>query len=618
MQYLKIEHITKSYGDKILFKDISLTISQGQKIALIAKNGTGKTTLLEVIAGQTGVEGELAQVEVAKDISTAYLRQDPQFDPSATVMDVIFESDNPSIQAVKAYEDALYYKQETLLQEALQRMDDLKAWNIEATAKEVLSKLGINKLDQQVGTLSGGQQKRLALAKILIDEPDFLILDEPTNHLDLDMIEWLEGFLQRPNLTLFMVTHDRYFLERVCNEIVELDLGRLHAYRGTYSDYLEKKAARLENEAVVKDKTQKLFKRELDWVRRQPKARSTKAKSRVQSFHEIKEELKQFRKEEELSIMVEPARLGTKILEAHNISKRYGERILVDSFNYKFKKGEAVGIIGPNGAGKTTLLQLLTANLTTDTGKVVVGDTVKFGYYTQAGLQLTQDKRVVDVIRDIADYIPMAKGYKLTAEQLLEKFLFPRPQQQVYVSQLSGGEKRRLYLLTVLMQNPNFIILDEPTNDLDIITLNILEDYLLDFPGCILIVSHDRFFMDKIVDHLFVLKGDGSIRDFNGTYTEYRELELQERQDAYENTTVSTAKPASTQKLDYEQRKIVNKIEKEISKLEAEKQSINERFYDTTLSPEDINMLSKSLQDINTKLEEKELQWLELVEQMES
>lgn len=618
MQYLSLEHVNKSFGEKTLFDNLNLSISQGEKIALVAKNGTGKTTLLRVIAGEEAPEGEKAKILIAKQIKTAYLRQDPMYPEDATVLEMVFESDNPTITAVRDYELAMLRNDEAAIQEAITQVDDLKAWSIEVRIKEILGKLGLPDLDQTIKTMSGGQRKRLALAKILIDEPDFVILDEPTNHLDLDMIEWLEQYLQRSSLTIFMVTHDRYFLERVCNQIIELDQGLLHTYRGNYSEYLEKKTARQLNDAANFEKTKKLFSRELDWIRRQPKARGTKAKSRVDSFHDIKQEVKSRTVDQELSIMVDPQRLGTKILEAHALHKKYDDRVMVNSWSYKFKRMERVGIVGPNGAGKTTFLKLLTKLIRPDGGKVVVGDTVKFGYYTQDGLQLDQDKRVIEVVRDIADYIPMAKGYKLTAEQLLERFLFTRPHQQVYVSKLSGGERRRLYLLTILMQNPNFLILDEPTNDLDLVTLNILEDYLMNFPGCIIIVSHDRYFMDKIVDHLFVLKGDGEIKDFPGNYTSWRNKATEDqiaKQNAVSTTPDKKVEIKQAQaSVSYEEQKEYKRLQKEIEKLEQKKVTIGESFLSPDLSPEKIQELSKELSEINSKITEKEERWFELAE----
>jgi len=622
MNFLTLENVTKSYGEKILFEGLDLQISQGEKVALVAKNGSGKTTLLKVIAGEETPEGETANVWVHRDIRIGYLKQDPDFDQSNTIMEAVFNSDNPLIEAVRAYEEAMLLPQQTeRMQKALAQMDDLKAWDFEARIKEVLFKLNITDLNQVISTLSGGQKKRLALAKLIIDEPEFLILDEPTNHLDLDMIEWLEEYLQQPGITLFMVTHDRYFLERVCNNIVELDRGQIYKYSGNYSDFLEKREHRLENEAVTLERTKKLFKRELEWVRRMPKARGTKAKARVDAFEDIKSKAGKRLDQQDIQIDIKGERLGSKILEAHNLGKSFGDKVIVKNFDYKFKKNERVGIVGPNGAGKTTFLKLLTKEIRPDSGKVVVGGTVKFGYYTQSGIQLEQDKRVIDVITDIAEYIPLEKGQKLTAPVLLERFLFSRKQQQVYVSQLSGGERRRLHLLAVLMENPNFLILDEPTNDLDIITLNVLEDFLLEFPGCVIIVSHDRYFMDKLVDHLFIFKGDGYIRDFNGDYTRYWEIKKveDEEQRRLEREKQGDKTPKykpqrETPTLTYQQRKELKRLEKDIEKLEKRKAEISEKFNDPGLSGEDIEKLSIEIGDLNNQLEEKELRWMELAE----
>lgn len=616
MQYLLLENVNKSFGEKVLFKDLNLSISKGQKIALVAKNGSGKTTLLKVVAGEEAPEGENAKIHVAKGTRIGYLRQDPDLDDNDTALDAVLASDNDALRAIREYELALIEKDDDKLQECITRIEDLKAWDIEVRIKAILGKLNVTNLDQKVGTMSGGQKKRLALAKILIDEPDFLILDEPTNHLDLDMIEWLEDYLASSNLTLFMVTHDRYFLEVVCNEILEIDNGNVYIYRGNYSQYLEKKTARQLNDAVNLDKTKKLYKKELEWVRRQPKARGTKAKSRVYDFHRIKEEAHKNVVDEELQIHIQSTRMGSKILEAHALQKSFGEKKIIEGFSYKFKKKERVGIVGPNGAGKTTFLQLLTKQMRPDGGKVVIGDTVVFGYYTQSGMNLSEDKRVIDVIRDIADYIPLEKGGKLTAESLLERFLFPRPQQQVYVSQLSGGERRRLYLLTILMANPNFLILDEPTNDLDVITLNVLENYLLQFPGCIIIVSHDRYFMDKIVDHLFVLDGEGNLKDFPGNYTDYR-LKAGTESKKEKQLDEATVEKKEKQKASYEQRKAYNRLLKEIEKLETKKKELEDGFMDASLSVEKITEMSQELDQIKDKLEEKEMEWLELSEIVE-
>lgn len=620
MNYLTLENVTKTYGEKVLFQNISLQISKGQKVALVAKNGTGKSTLLRVIAGLEQPEGEQSELLLRRDVRVGYLVQEPEFAEGATVIDAVLNSENPMIQVIKQYELAMLGVGESL-ENVLAKMEDLKAWDVEAKIKEILTKLKISNFDRPVQMLSGGQKKRLALAKIIIDEPEFLILDEPTNHLDLDMIEWLETYFQQPNLTLFMVTHDRYFLERVCNQIIELDGGKLYKYTGNYSEYLEKKAIRQETESAEWAKDKKLLDRELDWVRRSPQARTTKAKSRVDAYYDLDEKVSSVTVEQRMQIEIQGQRLGGKILELHNVSKSFGDLKLVQNFDYKFKKNERVGIVGPNGVGKTTFLKLLTNEIRPDTGKVVIGDNTVFGYYTQDGINLKDDKRVIDAVQDIAEYIPLAKGQKMTAAALLEKFLFPRKQQQVYVSQLSGGERRRLYLLTILMKNPNFLILDEPTNDLDVLTLNVLEDFLIDFPGCILVVTHDRFFMDKIVDHLFVFEGNGKIGDFNGDYTEYRELQ-KEREREQRNTARTEQQkgkqtqqpPVSERRLSQEERKEMNKLEKELKRLEERKAEIMEAFNAPDLAPDNITKLSKELNEVNESLEMKEMRWLELAE----
>jgi ATP-binding cassette subfamily F protein uup len=620
MQYLLFENVTRSYGEKILFRDVNLSISKGDKIALVAKNGSGKTTLLRVISGEEGSDGENAKIYINKDIKTSFLTQDPHFDSNASVQEIILETDSPEVKAVKKYRDALLSGNENLLQEAVAQMDDIKAWDVEARMMEVLNNLRLSDTSKLTGEMSGGQQKRLALAKILVEQADFLILDEPTNHLDLEMIEWLEEYLQQPSLTIFMVTHDRYFLENVCNVIIELDEGNLYTYRGNYCQYLEKREARITNEAANFEKTKKLFAKELEWMRRQPQARSTKAKSRIDDFYEIKEAAQKKINTDELKIQIQTSRLGSKILEAHNVGKYFGDQKILDGFNYKFKRGERIGIVGHNGAGKSTFLKILTEEIKPETGKIVVGDTVVFGYYTQDGLIVNQDKTVIDVIRDIADYIPLDKGQKITAESMLERFLFPRPQQRVLVSQLSGGEKRRLYLLTILMKNPNFLILDEPTNDLDIITLNVLEEYLLEFPGCLIIVTHDRYFMDKLVDHLFVLEGDGVLKDYNGTYSEYRTSKYHEKQQQYaesKSESISNDNYSITSsKASFEQRKEFSKLEKEIKKLEERIAEINEHFNDTSIDQESIVRLSAEIQILQSHLSEKEEKWFELAEIM--
>ncbi|MBK8601567.1 MAG: ABC-F family ATP-binding cassette domain-containing protein [Saprospiraceae bacterium] len=616
MNYLTLENIKKSYGDKILFTGLSMFINEGQKIALIARNGTGKTTLLQVIAGLEGSEGENAKIQFKKDLRIEYLTQEPEFNPEHTVMDAIFASENPVLQAVKEYESALLHPEnEDRMQKAMNKMEDHEAWDMESKVKEILTKLKIGDFELQVKNLSGGQVKRLALAKVLISEPELLILDEPTNHLDMEMIEWLENYLQHPGLTLLLVTHDRYFLENVCNQILELENGNIYKYAGNYSEYLEKKTERAENDGVVLDKNRKLFLKELDWVRRMPQARSTKAKSRIDKFDELKQELSQQRDATMLQINIKANRLGSKIIEAHNIGKAYDGKKLFSGFSYKFKRFDRVGIIGPNGTGKSTFLQIITGGLIPDDGKIVIGETVVFGYYTQSGMKLKEDRRVIDVITDVAEYIPTEKGHNITAASLLEKFMFPREQQQVFASQLSGGEKRRLYLLTILMANPNFLILDEPTNDLDLVTLNVLEEFLTTFQGCVVLVSHDRYFMDKLVDHLFVFGQDNKIIDYPGNYTQYRaylELEEQNLREAKNNPVEVVAKPAAI--VSYEDKKEIQKVEREIKKLEEERASITEKFNDMTMSVEDIQKHSTRLKEVESQIEEKEMKWMELVE----
>lgn len=619
MNYLTLENITKHYGEKTLFEGVDLHVDKGDKIALVAKNGSGKSTLLKVIYGEETSEGESAKVLLHKDVRMGMLLQNPDLPGDANVMEAIFESNTPTIAAIKRYERAMIFPEnEGEMQAAIAEMELHKAWDVEARIKGILGRFNITNLNQKIKELSGGQQKRVALAKILIEEPDFLILDEPTNHLDLDMIEWLEEYLQSPNLTVFMITHDRYFLDRVCNVIYELERGELHRYRGNYGYFLEKKAAREENMAANLDKNKKLFKRELDWVRRSPQGRGTKAKARVDAFYDIKDKVSVNLNEGEVKMDFKAQRMGKKILEAHNVSKSFGELTIVEKFDYKFKRRERVGLVGANGSGKSTIINLLTQAIKPDTGKVVVGDTIVFGHYAQDGMQLNDDKRVIDVIKDIAEVIPMANGSKMTAAAFLEQFLFDRKQQQVYVSQLSGGEKRRLYLMTVLMANPNFLILDEPTNDLDILTLNVLEEFLQDFQGCLLVVTHDRYFMDKLVDHLFILEGDGEVRDFNGTYSEYRLLKKEEELAAQRLQRENKPKEKKVRQdkvgLNYEQRKEFNKLEREIMKFEEKKLSISERFNDPNISADEITKLSIEIGSIQEKLEEKEMRWMELGE----
>lgn len=619
MEYLSLEEVSKSYGEKILFDKINLNISQGDKIALIAKNGSGKSTLLRVIAGEENPEGERARILLNKDIRIAFLDQEPHFESHLTVEEILFDLDIPAFQALKQYNNALKSEDALAIEKAVSLMDELKAWNTEARGKEMLFRLSLTDIDQTVGTMSGGQRKRLALAQIILSEPDFLILDEPTNHLDVEMIEWLEKYLSSTQLTIFMVTHDRYFLERVCTEIIELDKGRLFIYKGNYSDYLEKKALRTQQDNVSLDKAKKLLLKELEWIRRQPKARGTKAKSRVGEFHKLNDHISSIQYDEVFEIEVDSVRLGKKILEFNDVHKSYGDKVILKEFWYKFKKGERVGISGQNGTGKTTFVNLLVGNVTPDKGKRIQGETVQFGYFTQDGLSVEGDKRVIDVIRDIAEYIPLKKGMKLSAASLLENFMFSREHQQVYVSQLSGGERKRLHLLTVLMSNPNFLILDEPTNDLDVLTLNVLESYLMQFAGCLVIISHDRYFMDKLVDHMFIFRGEGVVDDFNGTYSQWKQSDKAAKYG--QNKKVSKTKevaPESTvtavRKLSYHEKKEMQDIEKRLEILNKRKLEIEKLFERGINENAQITELSVELGNIKNEADIIEMRWLELSE----
>ncbi len=613
---LELRQVSKAYGPKTLFHEVSLQINPGDKIALVARNGTGKTSLLKVLAGEELPEGIGAERHQAKNARIGYLHQDPIFQPGQTVLEAAFDHETPLSNAVRAYEAALLHPDDLdRLTEAMGVMDQHNAWDFEARVKEVIGQLGLQDTSQPVASLSGGQQKRLALARLLISEPDVLILDEPTNHLDLEMIAWLEDYLQRPSVTLFMVTHDRYFLERVCKSIMELEDGQMHVYPGNYSTFLQRREERHENMAADQQKRRKLFKSELEWARKSPAARSTKSKSRLDSFHELKSSLRRLDFDESMELVFEGSRLGTKVVECHNVSKGFGESPLFEKFNYKFAKGERVGLVGRNGAGKSTFLNVITGQLDPDTGKCVVGDTVEFGFYTQGGLSPKQlERKVIEVVRDVAEFLPLKKG-KLMASQLLEKFLFTGEQQQVYASQLSGGEKRRLYLLTVLMQNPNFLILDEPTNDLDILTLTVLEDFLQTYPGCLLIVSHDRYFLDKLTDHLFILPGDGDVVDWNGTYEEYRQHLRDEKSDARASSAAGPAPqaPSVAGPAPQAQREL-KKLESQVEKLSKQEADLEAAFAKTDLTPADFERLGKELNAVRAEREAKEERWMELVE----
>ncbi|KAA1243169.1 ABC-F family ATP-binding cassette domain-containing protein [Aquimarina sp. RZ0] len=621
MNYVSVENIAKSFGELILFKNISFGINEGQKIGFVAKNGTGKTSLLNIIAGDE--EPDDGQVVYRKNLKVAFLPQEPNLDASLTVEQTIFASDSEILQVINAYEKALQNPDDAeAYQKAFEQMDALNAWDFETQYKQVLFKLKLENLDQKVSQLSGGQKKRLALANILLSKPELLYLDEPTNHLDLEMIEWLEEYFAKENFTLFMVTHDRYFLENVCNEIVELENGKLYSYKGNYAYYLNNKEARIANEEIATDKAKQLYKKELDWMRRQPKARTTKSKSRIDDFYEIKERAHQRRNDHEIQLEINMERLGSKILEIHKVSKSFGDLLLLDKYEYVFKKGERIGVIGKNGTGKSTFLNMLTGALPPDQGKIIVGDTVKFGYYTQAGIVIKEGQKVIDVIREFGDYIPLKKGRQISAQQLLERFLFDRKKQYDFVEKLSGGERKRLYLCTVLIQNPNFLILDEPTNDLDIVTLNVLENFLLDFPGCLIVVSHDRYFMDKIVDHLFVFRGQGVIEDFPGNYSDYRIYENSREPEKPKTENPEPKAKKSWKKdnktaLSYNEQKEYSRIERDLKKLEIQKKEIETIFAAGTLEGDKINEESQKLQKIINSIEEKEMRWLALSEKME-
>ncbi|MDL5511423.1 ABC-F family ATP-binding cassette domain-containing protein [Arenibacter sp. M-2] len=620
MNLLTVENISKSFGELSLFSNISFGINKDQKIALIAKNGSGKTSILNILSGKDASDS--GQINSRKGIRISFLEQEPDLDPKLTVEETIFASDNEVLKVIQNYEHALLDPEDAdAYQKAFEAMERYDAWDFETQYKQILFKLKLEDLDVKVGLLSGGQKKRLALANALINRPDLLILDEPTNHLDLEMIEWLEQYFAKENMTLFMVTHDRYFLERVCNEIIELDNGQLYSYKGNYSYYLEKKEARIEQEAVEQHKSKILFKKELDWMRRQPKARTTKSKSRIDDFHTIKEKASQRRKEHEVQLEINMERMGSKIVELHKISKSFPNKPILDKFEYNFLKGERIGIIGKNGTGKSTFLNILSGSVQPDSGKVIIGETIKFGYYTQKGITIKEGQKVIDVIREFGDYIPLMKGKQISAQQLLERFLFDRKKQYDFVEKLSGGERKRLYLCTVLIQNPNFLILDEPTNDLDIVTLNVLESFLLDFPGCLLVVSHDRYFMDKIVDHLFVFRGNAEIEDFPGNYSDFRTYEdsnIQENKASKEKanelkSTKNTWKEEETgKKLSFLEQKEYKQLEKEIQKLESKKVEIQNKFTDSTLSGEDISQLSIELKTITDAIETKTERWFEL------
>lgn len=615
LNYLSAENLSRSYGERVLFQDITFGIDRGQKMALVAKNGTGKTSLFRILAGLE--PPETGEVVTRNGTSIGYLQQEPLLNPDHTVMDSIFDPTNEIMQVVREYEEAVLDEADPeRMQRSFDAMDRHSAWDIEAQAKEILTSLNITDFEQKIKTLSGGQVKRVAMAKMLIEQPDLLILDEPTNHLDIEMIEWLEGFLSASERTILMVTHDRVFLDKVCNVIIEIDNGQLYKHRGNYSTYLTNRATRTEVEKANVDKAQNLYRKELDWMRRQPKARTTKSKSREDAFYDTEKVAKTNLKKDELSMEVNMQRMGSKILEFHKVSKAYGDNVLLDSFDYKFRRGERIGIVGPNGCGKSTLLKMIMDQVEPDGGKIVKGDTIKFGYYGQDGLKIKEGKRVKEVITDVAEFIPLKKGKTISAAQLLERFLFSKKQHFQQVGKLSGGEKKRLYLLTVLITNPNFLILDEPTNDFDILTLNVLEDFLTEFEGCLLIVTHDRHFMNKLVDQLFIFEGKGKVRGFVGNYDQYRfDLEDRKKQKASsKKEQKETESQASKGKMGFNEKREFGLLEKDIPKLEAKKATLTTELENVVDDHEKLMRISAEFQRVSDQLEEKEMRWLELSE----
>jgi ATP-binding cassette subfamily F protein uup len=616
VNYLSVENISKSYGERILFQDISFGINKDQKVAFVAKNGTGKTSILNIIAGLDVPDS--GQIVTRKDVSIAYLAQNDVLNPDLTIEETIFATDNIILSVINKYEKALKNLDDTeAYQNAFELMEQYNAWDFETQYTQILSKLKLDDLTLKISTLSGGQKKRLSLAIVLISKPDFLILDEPTNHLDLEMIEWLESFFAKEKITLFMVTHDRYFLERVCNEILELDEGKIYKYKGNYSYYLEKREERIQLEQVTTDKAKNLFKKELDWMRRQPKARTTKSKSRIDDFYQIKEKASQRRLDHKVQLEINMERLGSKVLELHKLYKSYGDKKILDGFDYIFKRGERIGIIGKNGTGKSSFLNIITQQNEVDGGKVVVGETVKFGYYTQSGINIKEGQKVIEVVKEFGEFIPLTKGRKISASQLLERFLFDKKKQYDFVEKLSGGEQKRLYLCAVLIQNPNFLILDEPTNDLDVVTLNVLENFLLDYPGNLLVVSHDRYFMDKIVDALFVFRGEGIVENFPGNYSDFRAYDSSESDETIEDKPLEivaekTEKKATKNTLTFNEKREFGALEVEIERLQKRKASIENQFLNVEIAPDDIAKKSEELQEIITSIEQKEERWFEL------
>lgn len=623
MHFLSADKISKSFGTRVLFENLSFHIEEKDKIALIARNGSGKSTLLNILAGKD--QPDEGSIWVNKDVEVAIFEQEPHFDENATVLDNIFHLSHPVIKTIRAYEAAVESGNEQEIFTAMTAMDELNAWDFESKVKQILGKLNIHHLNNIVGNLSGGQKKRIALAKTLIDigfehKHVLLIMDEPTNHLDIEMVEWLENFLNKENITLLLVTHDRYFLDAVCTEIWELDDETLYSYKGDYENYLEKKAHRIENTLASIDKAKNLFRKELEWIRKQPKARTTKSKSRVDAFSEVSAKAHQKVTDQQVTVQMKMSRLGGKIADFKKVYKSFGEKIILKGFDYTFNKGERIGITGRNGTGKSTFINLLQGIEKPDSGKINVGETVVFGYYSQSGLEIKEDKRVIEYVKDIAEHFPLAGGGTLSASQFLQYFLFPPDQQYTYVSKLSGGEKRRLHLLGILFRNPNFLILDEPTNDLDLPTLAVLEEFLENFQGCLILISHDRYFMDKLVDHLLVFEGNGKVSDFPGNYTQYRIKKKEQEQEQKEEEKARPVKEKSEnapvkekKRAGYKEKREFEQLSEEIKALEKEKEELSMKMQELT-DYEELRKVSERISDITGLLDKKEFRWLELSE----
>lgn len=620
--YLRVENASRNWGDVKLFSNLSFSINEGDKVAIVARNGTGKTTLLNIISGKDSFDSGTFLLN--KDIKFGYLEQNPVFNAALTLFDAVYGAPGKLMETVRDYELALHENNQNRLHDATAMMDFHQAWTLENKIRQMLSVFKLEDEKMPVRSLSGGQVKRLALVVALINEPDFIMLDEPTNHLDLEMIEWLEEYLLKSRITLLVVTHDRYFLDRVCNEIIEIDGGAAYTYTGNYSEFIQKRAERITNKEVQVERAQNLMRRELEWMRRMPKARGTKAKYRIDAFYELKTRSEYRRNDQQVNIQVKEARLGKKILILDNIHKKFGDQVILDGFTYSFARGERIGIIGQNGAGKSTLLNILTGLIPADSGEIEQGETVIFGYYRQQGLEFSPGQRVIDVIQDIAEFIDLGNGRQISAMQFLNQFLFTPEMQHIQVEKLSGGERRRLYLMTVLMRNPNFLILDEPTNDLDIATLHVLEEYLISFAGCVLIVSHDRFFMDKIVDHTFIFEGNGVVYDFPGNYSDYRasqkkqaaELKQSELPDKTKTTTsVIQVNPNSAKKkLSFKEKREFELLTAELESLENEKKSLEDQLGNGNLSSEELVKHANRIAEIITLIDQKTDRWLELSE----